>query len=236
MEEEEEKEVNKVVSFHRNRKSKQNSILIHDTGFSLPFVFYAMESTRCRPLVLSGPSGCGKSTMIKKLMAEFPGFFGLSVSHTTRKPRLGEVNGKDYHFVTCEEMHKMIKAGEFVEHAEYATNLYGTSKRAVQSVMNKNQICLLDIDMHGVESIKLTDLNPRYFSIQAPSIEVLEQRLRLRKTENDSSLLHRLESARREIEYSKKPGVFDAIIINDVLEDAYAKLKELIKEEIAKVQ
>ncbi|XP_068951971.1 guanylate kinase isoform X7 [Petaurus breviceps papuanus] len=79
-----------------------------------------------RPVVLSGPSGAGKSTLLKKLLQEYGNIFGFSVSHTTRSPRPGEENGKDYHFVTREEMQREIDAGEFIEHAEFSGNMYGT--------------------------------------------------------------------------------------------------------------
>ncbi|XP_063025693.1 guanylate kinase isoform X1 [Melospiza melodia melodia] len=126
-----------------------------------------------RPVVLSGPSGAGKSTLLKKLLKDYENIFGFSVSHTTRQPRPGEVNGKDYHFVSREEMQKEIDAGEFIEHAEFSGNMYGTSKGAVQAVQAQNQICVLDIDIQGVRNIKRTELNPIYISVQPPSIEIL---------------------------------------------------------------
>nr|XP_005286347.1 guanylate kinase isoform X3 [Chrysemys picta bellii] len=126
-----------------------------------------------RPVVLSGPSGAGKSTLLKMLLKDYGNVFGFSVSHTTRQPRVGEVNGKEYHFVTRDQMQKEIDAGEFIEHAEFSGNIYGTSKAAVQAVQARNQICVLDIDLQGVKSIKKTDLKPIYISVQAPSIEVL---------------------------------------------------------------
>ncbi|XP_010169643.1 guanylate kinase, partial [Antrostomus carolinensis] len=95
------------------------------------------------------------------------------LTDTTRQPRPGEVNGKDYHFVTREEMQKEIDAGEFIEHAEFSGNMYGTSKGAVQAVQARNQICVLDIDIQGVKNIKKTDLNPIYISVQPPSIDIL---------------------------------------------------------------
>ncbi|PIO33558.1 hypothetical protein AB205_0130320 [Aquarana catesbeiana] len=149
-----------------------------------------------RPVVLSGPSGAGKSTLLNRLLNDFEGAFGFSVSHTTRNPRPGESNGK----------------------------------AAVQAVQAKNQICILDIDMQGVKSIKKTDLNPIYISIQPPSIEVLEKRLRDRKTESEESLQKRLRAAREDIEISKEPGLFDAIILNDDLEVAYGQLKDSLSE------
>ncbi|XP_044281065.1 guanylate kinase [Varanus komodoensis] len=189
-----------------------------------------------RPVVLSGPSGAGKSTLLKKLLKDYENVFGFSVSHTTRQPRPGEVDGKDYHFVTREAMRKEIDAGGFIEHAEFSGNMYGTSKAAVQAVQAQNQICILDIDMQGVKNIKKTDLNPIYISIQAPSIEVLEKRLRDRKTETEESLQKRLNTACIDMELSKEPGLFDMIIINDDVEEAYLALKNALAEEIQKTQ
>ncbi|XP_071343997.1 guanylate kinase 1b isoform X2 [Trachinotus anak] len=189
-----------------------------------------------RPVVLSGPSGAGKSTLMKRLMKDHEGVFGFSVSHTTRNPRPGEEDGKDYHFTTREAMEEGISKGEFIENAEFSGNLYGTSKAAVEDVLAKNLICILDVDIQGVKRIKETDLNPIYISIQPPSMEILEKRLRDRQTETEESLQKRLEAARIDMELSKEPGVFDVVIINDDLERAYKELKDTLNEEIKKVQ
>lgn len=189
-----------------------------------------------RPVVMSGPSGAGKSTLLKKLLKEFNGVFGFSVSHTTRNPRPGEENGKDYHFVSREVMQTSIAKGEFIESAEFSGNMYGTSKAAVQAVQAQNLICILDIDMQGVKNIKKTDLNPIYVSVQAPSMDILEKRLRDRKTESEESLQKRLHAAKVDVEISKEPGLFDVVIINDDLEAAYGKLKDVLLEEIQKVR
>ncbi|XP_076828469.1 guanylate kinase isoform X2 [Brachyhypopomus gauderio] len=189
-----------------------------------------------RPVVLTGPSGAGKSTLLKRLLQEFDGVFGFSVSHTTRKPRPGEQDGKDYHYVSREVMQASINQGEFIESAEFSGNMYGTSKAAVQEVQSQNLICVLDVDMQGVKSIKRTELNPIYISIQPPSMEVLEQRLRERKTESVESLQKRLQAARVDMEISKEPGLFDVVIINDHLEDAYEKLRGALLLEIQKVK
>ncbi|XP_067220237.1 guanylate kinase isoform X2 [Chanodichthys erythropterus] len=189
-----------------------------------------------RPVVMSGPSGAGKSTLLKKLLKEFDGVFGFSVSHTTRSPRPGEENGKDYHYVTREVMQAGIANGEFIENAEFSGNMYGTSKAAVQAVQAKNLICILDIDMQGVKNIKRTDLNPIYVSIQAPSMDILEKRLRDRKTESEESLQKRLHAAKVDMEISKEPGLFDVVITNDDLDVAYGKLKDALLEEIQKVR
>ncbi|XP_035769033.1 guanylate kinase 1b [Neolamprologus brichardi] len=189
-----------------------------------------------RPVVLSGPSGAGKSTLLKRLMKEHEGVFGFSVSHTTRNPRPGEEDGKDYHFTTREAMQEGIDKGEFIEHAEFSGNMYLFSKASVEDVRAKNLICILDVDIQGVRRIKETDLNPIYISIQPPSMDVLEKRLRDRQTETEESLQKRLEAARVDMELSKEPGVFDAVIINDDIEKAYEELKEILDEEIKKVQ
>lgn len=189
-----------------------------------------------RPVVLSGPSGAGKSTLLKMLMKEFDNVFGFSVSHTTRNPRSGEVNGKDYHFVTREEMQQGIDQGQFIESAEFSGNLYGTSKSAVHAVQRQNLICILDIDMQGVKSIKKTDLNPIYVSIQPPSVQELEKRLRDRNTESEESLEKRLRAACVDIQFSQQEGVFDHIVVNDDLNEAYGYLKDVLLEEIRKVK
>ncbi|KAF4088637.1 hypothetical protein AMELA_G00057030 [Ameiurus melas] len=189
-----------------------------------------------RPVVFSGPSGAGKSTLLKKLLKEFDGVFGFSVSHTTRKPRPGEENGKDYHYVSREEMQAGIDKGDFIESAEFSGNIYGTSKAAVQAVQAQNLICILDIDMQGVKSIRKTNLNPIYVSIQPPSMDVLEKRLRARQTESEESLQKRLQVALIDMEFSKEPGQFDVVIVNDILDQAYEKLKAALLQEIQKVK
>ncbi|XP_041103302.1 guanylate kinase-like [Polyodon spathula] len=133
-------------------------------------------------------------------------------------------------------MQQGISAGDFIENAEFSGNMYGTSKASVQDVQAKNLICILDIDMQGVKNIKKTDLNPIYISVQPPSVDILEKRLRDRQTETEESLQKRLDAARTDIEISKEPGLFDIVIINDDLEEAYGKLKSVLIEEIEKVQ
>uniref|UniRef100_A0A8C6TY45 Guanylate kinase 1b n=1 Tax=Neogobius melanostomus TaxID=47308 RepID=A0A8C6TY45_9GOBI len=219
-----------------------------------------------RPVVLSGPSGAGKSTLMKRLMKEHEGLFGFSVSHTTRNPRPGEENGKGlmklpmllgatllpvadvisseeletsfsyYHFTTKEAMQQGIDNGNFIENAEFSGNMYGTSKAAVEDVLAQNVICILDVDIQGVRRIKETDLNPIYISVQPPSMDVLEKRLRDRQTETEESLQKRLEAARIDMELSKEDGLFDVVIINDDLDRAYEELKDILSEEITKVQ
>ncbi|XP_017907069.1 PREDICTED: guanylate kinase isoform X4 [Capra hircus] len=136
----------------------------------------------------------------------------------------------DYYFVTREVMQRDIAAGDFIEHAEFSGNLYGTSKAAVRAVQAMNRICVLDVDLQGVRNIKKTDLRPIYIFVQPPSLDVLEQRLRQRNTETEESLAKRLAAARADMESSKEPGLFDLIIVNDSLDKAYWALKEALSE------
>lgn len=194
-------------------------------------------STKLRPICFCGPSGSGKSTLLKKLTSEFPNSFAFSVSHTTRKPRPGEVDGKDYNFVSKEEMLKKIEAGDFLEHAQFSGNFYGTSKHAVMTVLESGKICTLDVDIQGVKNLKKTDLNSLFLFIKPPSLEDLEKRLKGRGTENDESLKKRLDTAKIELEYEKQePNAFDYVIINNDIDSAYNELKKILGTQLALVK
>jgi guanylate kinase len=105
----------------------------------------ALQSNR--PIVISGPSGAGKSTILNRLFTEYPDRFGFSVSHTTRQPRAGEQNGREYHFVTHDEFEDLVQKKGFVEHAQFGGNRYGTSIQAIRDIAEKGRICILDIEM-----------------------------------------------------------------------------------------
>lgn len=178
-----------------------------------------------QPIVVSGPSGSGKSTLLKRLFDAYPDRFGFSVSHTTRQPRNGEQDGVDYNFVTKDDFKKLVDENGFIEHAQFGSNLYGTSVQAVKNVAEKGRTCILDIEMEGVKQVKKTDLNARFLFLQPPSVEILEKRLRGRGTDKEEAILERLKQADKEIEYSKTPGVHDQIIVNDDLEKAWTEFK-----------
>ncbi|KZP26684.1 guanylate kinase [Athelia psychrophila] len=180
-----------------------------------------------RPLVVSGPSGVGKGTLIKRLFAEFPEKFGFSVSHTTRAPRTGEINGKEYHFVSTPNFRSLLQEGGFIEHAEFSGNLYGTSKQAVRDVTQTGRRCILDIEAQGIRQVKTTDLNPVYLFISPPSMTILRERLRGRGTDTDAEIQKRLAMSLKEIEYAKEAGVHDTVIINDDLDKAYQVFKKV---------
>ena len=183
------------------------------------------------PVVFSGPSGVGKSTLLKKLFKEYPTAFGFSVSHTTRPPRSGEQNGVDYHFVSREEMKAEIDKDNFIEWAEFANKMYGTSKKSINDVIEGNKICILDIDEQGVKNIKNCDNLPaKFIFISPPSVEELEKRLNSRGTETAETLKARMDTAKSAIDYSKEEGAYDQVIVNDDLEEAYDSLKKFLED------
>lgn len=194
-------------------------------------------ATSVRPVVISGPSGSGKSTLLKRLFTDYPDCFAFSVSHTTRNPRPGEQEGKDYYFVKMKEFEDLIAKNGFLEHAMFSENRYGTSKKSVTDILASGRLCFLDVEINGVKSIKAAKMTPtpRFFFIKPPNMENLKKRLLGRGTESTESLKKRLDTAQEALDYAEEPGAYDVIIVNDDLEAAYAKLKELLKTDIEKV-
>jgi len=188
-----------------------------------------------RPLVLCGPSGVGKSTIVERIKKAFPNAFALSVSHTTRNPREGEKDGVNYFFTDRETMKNSIDNDDFIETAEFSGNMYGTSKSAVESVIQHGKICILDIDMQGVKQIKKTDLNPMYVFIHPPSRDELEKRLRGRKTETEESLQKRLAAADAEMAYGTSDN-FDKVVTNDDIDRVEEDLIEFLKPHIDQLE
>mmetsp|Transcript_6434 Transcript_6434/g.9649 ORF Transcript_6434/g.9649 Transcript_6434/m.9649 type:complete len:222 (-) Transcript_6434:66-731(-) len=169
-----------------------------------------------KPLVIAGPSGVGKGTIIKILFERFPGKISLSVSHTTRNPRLGEKNGTHYHFTQMENMKREISEKKFVEYAHVHGNYYGTSIESIKSVISEGKVCVLDIDVQGVIAFKKSDFEPNYTFIKPPNMKVLEERLRGRKSETEENIHKRLKNAKKEIEFGSKEN-FDLVLVNDDL-------------------
>jgi len=191
-----------------------------------------ISMSSARPIVISGPSGSGKSTLLKKLFADKPGQFGFSVSHTTRSPRAGEVDGKDYNFVDRDSFLALVKQDGFIEHAEFSKNLYGTSVAAVQKVADEGSRCILDIDSQGVKLIKahhLETLNPIFIFLSPPSLAELKNRLTNRGSETDATIQSRLEASVAEVAYARQPNIYDFIIVNDDLDRAYGKLTKVVE-------
>uniref|UniRef100_A0A7I4AFZ6 Guanylate kinase 1 n=1 Tax=Physcomitrium patens TaxID=3218 RepID=A0A7I4AFZ6_PHYPA len=183
-----------------------------------------------RPVVICGPSGVGKGTLIGKLMKDFLDKFGFSVSHTTRAPRIREIDGVHYHFASRPVMEQEIKEGKFLESAEVHGNLYGTSWAAVEAVADAGKICILDIDVQGAQAVKKSALKATYIFIKPPAPEVkeLERRLRGRDTETEEQIQKRLRNAKQELERAKDTTLFDHILVNANLDQAYEELKVLL--------
>lgn len=185
-----------------------------------------------KPIVICGPSGVGKGTLIEMLFKRFPNDqFGFSVSHTTRKPRDGEVDGKHYNFTSVEQIKQEIEDGKFVEYAEVHGNYYGTSVEAVESVQKQDRICILDIDVQGVMKVKKSSLKPMYFFVTPPSLDELEKRLRGRGTETEESITKRLANSKGEMEYGHEAGVFDRIFVNADLKETFEEMASVVKEQ-----
>ncbi|KAJ3300868.1 hypothetical protein HDU76_005994 [Blyttiomyces sp. JEL0837] len=136
-----------------------------------------MRATRLRPIVLCGPNGVGKRTLTARLLKEFPHIYGLSVSHTTRKPRPGEELGVHYHFVSKPEMERMVEEGKFIEVVTLFGVMYGTSMDAIDKVTEGGKVCVMDLELEGVLALKRSHLKPRYIFITVPSLDVLKRRL-----------------------------------------------------------
>ena len=179
------------------------------------------------PLVFAGPSGVGKGTLIKMLLDKYPNIFGFSVSHTTRPPRPGEENGVHYNFVSFAEMKSGIGRNEFVEYANVHTSMYGTSKAAILKIREQNKICILDIDMQGVQSVKKSKIDSKYVFIAPPSMEALEARLRGRGTETEDKIEIRLQNAIAECAYGTAEN-FDCVLVNDKLDETFKNLMNRI--------
>jgi len=182
-------------------------------------------------LILSGPSGSGKSTIYKAAIGDLGGI-EFSVSCTTRRPRPGEIDGRDYYFITREKFDALIAENAFAEHAEVHGNCYGTLKSELLDRVRRGTDVLLDIDVQGAAQLRALCRDSAEFCeacefifIMPPSFEELERRLRARGTETEESILRRLANAKGEMEHAKE---YDHVIVNDDLERAVREFTELI--------
>lgn len=178
-------------------------------------------------VVVSAPSGGGKGTILKELFARNDNL-RLSVSATTRSPRPGEENGKQYYFMSREEFEGMIREGKMLEHAQYVGNYYGTPRGPVDKWIGEGRDVILEIEVQGGAQVK--KLMPECVSvfILPPSMAVLAERLRGRGTEDEETVLKRLETARQEIPCAKD---YDYVVFNDRLEDAVEDILTILRAE-----
>ena len=181
-------------------------------------------------IVVCGPSGSGKSTLLRRLLSEFKDIFTLTVSHTTRQPRKGELNGRDYHFVKPDEMARMIEQREFIEYTQFSGNYYGTSKRAIINACNQSKNLILEVDIEGVKALSsIREFKPIFIFIKPPSKQALFERLSARATETVEAVSQRLDRADAELAFVDSGFVhFDLVLVNDKIDDTYKDLKHFL--------
>lgn len=183
-------------------------------------------SNRGLLVVYAGASGVGKGTIMKKLLAADPNI-RLSVSATTRAPRKGEVNGREYYFVTREEFEDLIAKDGFLEHAEYVGNCYGTPKEPVFRMLDEGLDVFLEIELKGFLQIKESCPDCLSIFIVPPSFEELQARLEGRGTETPEVIAARLKTAREELEHH---NLFDYVVVNDDVDRAVKEVLSIISD------
>ena len=176
-------------------------------------------------LVISGFSGSGKGTLVKRLIKKYDEY-ALSVSMTTRKPRAGEVDGVDYFFVSHEKFEQTIAENGLIEFAQYCDNYYGTPRAYVEQQLEAGRNVILEIEIQGATNIKKMFPEACLLFVTTTSAEILEQRLRGRKTEPEEVIAQRLARASEE---SKGMAMYDYIVINDDLETCVDDIHSLVK-------
>ena len=174
--------------------------------------------------VVSAPSGAGKTSLCRAVTDAVENLTH-SVSYTTRKPRPGEIDGRDYFFVSQKRFQEMLQAGDFAESAEVHANLYGTSRRVLDDMVSKGIDVILDIDTQGAKQIKKKFESAVFIFILPPSLDILEERLRNRKSDLEEEIKRRMTRAREEI---KDYGMYDYLIINRDFDRALAELHSII--------
>ena len=186
-----------------------------------------MSAPRGFLFIVSSPSGGGKTTLIRRLMANPPGeALRFSVSHTTRPRREGEVDGREYHFVSAAEFEKMARHGEFLEHNEVHGNFYGTAKSEVLPRLSGGEDVVLDIDVQGARDIRAAHPEAISVFIVPSSAAELERRLKARGLDSEDAIRKRLINAAKEIEQAEE---FQYVIVNDDLERAGLELESVVR-------
>jgi guanylate kinase len=180
--------------------------------------------------VITGPSGVGKGTLIKELLARCPNL-ELSISATTRSPREGEEDGREYHFLSTEEFERRMHEEDFLEYATYSGNRYGTLRSEVERRLSAGHSVVLEIEVQGAQQVRAAKPDSIQIFIAPPDPAVLRKRLAGRRTDSADAIDKRLETA--EIELASQ-GDFDHLIVNDDLETAAGALVGIVREELAK--
>ena len=178
--------------------------------------------------VLSSPSGAGKTTLTKKI-AENNKNFTISISHTTRKPRPNEINGKDYQFVSVQEFNNLVKGNNFFEYASIFNNYYGTLKQPVLELLSQGRDVLFDIDWQGTQQLKkIKDLSLVAFFILPPNIQALKERLFSRHKGQEKLIKQRMNKFNDEISHWNE---YNYVVVNDDLDECFNKILKIIMSE-----
>jgi len=186
-----------------------------------------MKKSKGSLFIVSAPSGAGKTTICKKIVDAMDNV-KTSVSYTTRKPRQGEVDGEDYSFISEKKFRGMIQKGEFVEWAEVHGNLYGTSRKRLDTLIDDGFDVILDIDTQGAQQIRKTYGNGVFIFILPPSMTELRDRLEKRRSNTKEDMERRLRRASEEIRAYK---MYDYVIVNDLLKSSLVKFEAIIMAE-----
>ena len=182
-------------------------------------------------IVVSGASGTGKGTVCKKILADLPEV-AYSISATTRKPRPGEIDGKEYYFLSVDEFKAWIAEEKFLEYAEVYGNFYGTPLNKIEERLNRGEDILLEIDVQGALNVKRKCPDGVYIFLLPPSLEELKNRIEGRGTENAESLARRLKNAVAEIKIGLE---YDYAVVNDTIDNAAEQIKAILTAERLKV-
>jgi guanylate kinase len=178
--------------------------------------------------VITGPSGVGKGTLIERLLERIPDL-ELSVSATTRPPRAGEVDGRDYHFLTDEEFERRGQAGEFLEHATYSGHRYGTPLEEVERRLEQGRSVVLEIEVQGARQVRDAMPEAVQIFIAPPDPEALRNRLEGRGTDSAEAIERRLRTAEIELEAQ---GEFPHVVVNDEVQKAASELEGLVRDQL----
>ena len=178
-------------------------------------------------IILSSPSGAGKTTLVKKISLN--NNFSISISHTTRKPRSKEINGKDYFFVSGDEFKELIRNKKFLEYAKVFNNYYGSAREIVINLLKNGDNVVFDIDWQGTQQIKEKKLNYKIFTIfiLPPSKEELYQRLMNREINNNKIVEERMKQFKEDVLHWVE---YDFVVINDELESCFSQIMNFIKQ------
>jgi guanylate kinase len=184
---------------------------------------------KAKVVVITGPSGVGKGTLIKRLCERVPGL-ELSVSATTRRPRAGEVDGRDYHFLEEAEFDRRARAREFLEHATYSGNRYGTLRSEVERRLDAGRSVLLEIEVQGARQVRAAMPEAVLVFIAPPDPGALRERLERRGADSEQAIAERLRVAELELAARKE---FPHVVVNDEIERAAAELERVVRGELS---